>query len=53
MQWIQYLLDTGSTVEQVIRSADWIMPDVWPWHFFVADNQTLLLISSRLDPKQL
>lgn len=38
MQWIQYHLDTYSTVEQVIRSASLILPDGWPWHFFVADK---------------
>ena len=52
MQWIQYHLDTYSTVEQVIRSASLILPDGWPWHFFVADKSgncaTLEYIDNRL-----
>ena len=52
MQWIQYHLDTYSTVEQVIRSASLILPDGWPWHFFVADRSgscaTLEYIENRL-----
>ena len=52
MQWIQYHLDTYSTVEQVIRSASLILPDGWPWHFFVADKRgncaTLEYIDNRL-----
>ncbi len=38
MQWIQYHLDSFSTVEQVIESASVIIPDGWPWHFFIADK---------------
>jgi choloylglycine hydrolase len=52
MQWIQYHLDTCSTVEQVINSASLIFPDGWPWHFFVADKSgncaTLEYIDNRL-----
>ena len=52
MQWIQYHLDTCSTVEQVIQSASLIFPDGWPWHFFVADKRgncaTLEYIDNRL-----
>lgn len=38
MQWIQYHLDSFSTVEQVIKSASLVIPDGWSWHFFVADK---------------
>jgi len=52
MQWIQYHLDTYSTVEQVIRSASLIFPDGWPWHFLVADKSgncaTLEYIENKL-----
>ncbi|MHC4283440.1 MAG: ankyrin repeat domain-containing protein [Planctomycetota bacterium] len=52
MQWIQYHLDTCSTVEQVIRSASLIFPDGWPWHFFVADKSgncaTLEYVENKL-----
>ena len=37
MQWVQYLLDTCGSVEEVIRSAKSISLDGWNWHFFVAD----------------
>jgi len=39
MQWIQYHLDNFSSVEQVIKSAAFVLPDGWSWHFFVADRQ--------------
>lgn len=38
MQWIQYHLDSFSTVEEVIKSASLVIPDGWSWHFFVADK---------------
>jgi choloylglycine hydrolase len=37
MQWVQYLLDTCGSVEEVIHSAKNISLDGWNWHFFVAD----------------
>lgn len=37
VHWIQYLLDTCATVEEVIASANAISLDGWGWHFFVAD----------------
>jgi choloylglycine hydrolase len=52
MQWIQYHLDTFSTVDQVIKSASIIIPDGWAWHFFVADKSgncaTLEYIDNQL-----
>ena len=38
MQWIQYHLDNFSAVEEVIKSASFVFPDGWSWHFFVADK---------------
>ena len=38
MQWIQYHLDSFRTVEEVVRSASLVVPNGWPWHFFVADR---------------
>lgn len=52
MQWIQYHLDQFRTVQEVIRSAAFIFPDGWPWHFLVVDRQghcaTLEYIRNRL-----
>ncbi len=52
MQWIQYLLDNFSTVEEVIQSASFVFPDGWSWHYFVADKQgncaTLEYIHNKL-----
>jgi len=38
MLWMQYVLDSFETVEQVIQSASDIVPDGWGWHFFTADK---------------
>ena len=37
-QWIQYQLDNFSTVEEVIKNLDNVLPIGWVWHFFVADR---------------
>jgi choloylglycine hydrolase len=37
MQWMQYVLDNFSTVDEVIDHAGRISIDGWDWHFFVAD----------------
>jgi len=37
-QWIQYLLDTCATVEEVVKSAQEIALDGWNWHFYVVDK---------------
>jgi penicillin V acylase-like amidase (Ntn superfamily) len=39
MQWMQYILDSYSTVEEAIRCASEIEIDGWGWHFFVGDAQ--------------
>ncbi len=38
MLWMQYVLDSFETVEQVIQSASEIVLDGWGWHFFTADK---------------
>jgi penicillin V acylase-like amidase (Ntn superfamily) len=38
MQWMQYVLDNCSTVEEVIQCAHSIAMDGWNWHFFTADR---------------
>jgi len=52
MQWIQYHLDQFRTVEEVIRSATYLFPDGWPWHFLVVDRDghcaTIEYIRNRL-----
>jgi len=37
MNWIQFVLDSYSTVDAVIESAQRVEVDGWNWHFFVAD----------------
>lgn len=37
-QWVQYLLDSFESVEQVLGSASQIVLDGWGWHFFVSDR---------------
>jgi len=37
-QWIQYLLDTCSSVDEVVNSASSVNLDGWNWHFLVADG---------------
>ncbi len=39
MQWMQYVLDSFSTVDQVIKSASQVTIDGWAWHFFTADKE--------------
>ncbi len=36
--WMQYLLDTASSVDAVIESASRLTIDGWGWHFFTADR---------------
>ena len=37
-QWMQYLLDNYSTVEEVLQSLSRIIIDGWPWHYFLCDR---------------
>lgn len=39
MLWMQYVLDTCDSVDQVVRSAHDLTIDGWNWHFFTADRQ--------------
>ncbi len=39
MNWMQYILDNFSTLEEAIQCASDIEIDGWGWHFFVGDNQ--------------
>jgi penicillin V acylase-like amidase (Ntn superfamily) len=36
--WMQHLLDTCRTVEEVVESASALNIDGWGWHFFAADR---------------
>jgi penicillin V acylase-like amidase (Ntn superfamily) len=38
MQWMQYVLDNCSTVDEAIKCACSIAMDGWNWQFFVADR---------------
>jgi choloylglycine hydrolase len=51
MQWVQYLLDTCESVDQVIRSAQSVSLDGWNWHFFVADAKGEAAVIEFLDAK--
>jgi hypothetical protein len=37
MSWMQYVLDTFETVEQVLADLQTLTIDGWPWHFFLSD----------------
>ena len=37
-QWIQYVLDTCATVDEVVESAHEVSIDGWNWHFYVVDK---------------
>lgn len=36
--WMQYLLDTAASIDEVIASASALSIDGWAWHFFTADR---------------
>ena len=38
VQWIQYILDTCATVEEVVQSAHIAVLDGWNWHFYAVDS---------------
>jgi len=37
MLWMQYVLDSFESVDQVVKSANEVVIDGWNWHFFTAD----------------
>jgi len=37
MLWMQYVLDSFESVDQVVESASEVVIDGWNWHFFAAD----------------
>ena len=37
-QWVQYVLDTCATVDEVVESAQAVAIDGWNWHFYVVDK---------------
>jgi penicillin V acylase-like amidase (Ntn superfamily) len=37
MLWMQYVLDSFDSVDQVVNSANEVVIDGWNWHFFAAD----------------
>ena len=50
-QWIQYILDTCKTVDEVIASAKNISLDGWQWHFFAADKTGKSVVIEFLNGK--
>jgi penicillin V acylase-like amidase (Ntn superfamily) len=49
--WVQYVLDSFESVEQVLGSASQIVLDGWGWHFFVSDREGGCAIIEFLDGK--
>ena len=49
--WLQHLLDTCETVDQVIASASALTIDGWGWHFFAADRTGAMAVIEFLDGK--
>jgi hypothetical protein len=39
MNWMQYVLDNFSTLDEAVASASEFEIDGWGWHYFVGDNQ--------------
>lgn len=39
MNWMQYILDNYSALDEAIKCASEIEIDGWGWHYFVGDNQ--------------
>jgi len=50
-QWIQYILDTCESVDEVLQSAGDISLDGWGWHFFIADKTGKSGVIEFLDGK--
>lgn len=49
--WIQYVLDTCATVDQVIASASSMNIEGWGWHFLAADRSGAMAAIEFLDGK--
>jgi penicillin V acylase-like amidase (Ntn superfamily) len=49
--WIQFMLDTCATVDEVIASLETVSIDGWGWHFYVADKTGNSAAISYLDGK--
>jgi len=49
--WIQYIIDTCATVDEVITSARSVAIDGWSWHFFAADAAGNSAVIEFLDGK--
>ncbi|UCC41140.1 MAG: linear amide C-N hydrolase [Candidatus Aminicenantes bacterium] len=49
MLWMQYILDSFETVEQVVQSVHDLTIDGWTWHFFTADRKGNSAVIEFLD----
>ncbi len=49
--WMQYVLDTCRSVEQVIETTDRVVLDGWGYHFFVADRSGDAAVIEFIDGK--
>jgi len=50
-QWMQYVLDNHSTVDEVLDNADRMAIDGWGWHYFVGDKSGKTAIIDFVDGK--
>jgi len=37
MNWMQYILDTGSSLDEAVQAAHDIEVSGWGWHYFMGD----------------
>lgn len=49
--WMQYVLDSFDSIDQVIESASRLIIDGWGWHFFTADSNGRTAAIEFLDGK--
>ena len=49
--WMQYVLDSFESIEQVVQSAHDLTIEGWSWHFFAADRNGNAAVIEFLDEK--
>jgi len=49
--WMQYVLDSFESIEQVVQSAHDLTIEGWSWHFFTADRNGNAAVIEFLDEK--
>jgi len=51
MNWMQFILDSYSTVDEAIQCASEVEIDGWGWHYFVGDAQGNCAVIAFIDGK--